>query len=533
MATRQRNNRTGKAQCLRYAAYLRCSTDEQAQGEFSTIVAQEQATATYIMSRLREGDTMLPAYMDEGVSGTFFNRPGVDRLIADAEAGLVDVVVVTFMSRLGRGDAFTILEHLLKRAGARVETVKESFADDIGGYFQKTATRMMDGMYPVMVSGWVKLKQQEMVAKGHWPGGPIPFGTKTVPTGEEVNPRRLVMDEETQPLLLRAFEMWVETGRLTETRDYLRSVSSGRVWSLTAVGNCLSNETYRGVLQWGVNRREDGHEPIIPVELWDAAQERLRAQKAIPNDRSAGYECRRDDPVLPYYLRGRVYCVVCGCRMTTKHATGRTGPVGYYECTGASKAMPCPVQRINADALHRTILTEIAQAGAHPTRLEYFIRETVRSLPPPMKMREVVQAARKVEQTHQRSLRRLTQAITAGAGSVGAIVSEMRRVEAALGEAILRRVEAEKMALQAEAARPDAKNIAALWAKVTELWEAMQEAERREVMAGVVESVHMTGKREGELRLKMDAPLTSPPLVGSRIGDKRLPVLDSNQRHPD
>jgi len=66
---------------LRYAMYLRCSTDDQAEKDFTTIEVQREIASQHVAER---GGTLTGEYVDEGKSGTNLSRPGWIRLLADA-----------------------------------------------------------------------------------------------------------------------------------------------------------------------------------------------------------------------------------------------------------------------------------------------------------------------------------------------------------------------------------------------------------------------------------------------------------------
>jgi len=123
--------RRSKQVATRAAIYLRCSTDDQKEGDFTTIDTQRTIDGDHVRER---GWALAGEYCDEGKSGTNLNRPDWKRLLMDAEAGLFDVVCVTYMSRLGRGNAFVIAEYELGKHGVRVEMVREKFTDDLAGY---------------------------------------------------------------------------------------------------------------------------------------------------------------------------------------------------------------------------------------------------------------------------------------------------------------------------------------------------------------------------------------------------------------
>jgi len=410
--------RTG---ALRYAAYLRCSTDDQAHGDFTTIDAQRQVTGEYIARHIREqgGGEMLSPYQDDGRTGTNLKRPGWNQLLADAQAGKIDVIVCTFMSRLARGKAYIVAEHLLLEAGVKIEMVQEKFGDDLAGYMGQSATIMMDGMYPKVVSAHVKMKQQAMVANGYFCGSRLPLGYKTVPVshiavkdGQEP-PRRLVPSDDA-PIALAAFELFVRSRSLSETRAYLKDAAPGFcLWHLDSVRTMLTNEMYRGIMVWGPHRNGASHEAIIPPELWDAVQAIFAGIDTTA--RGEGYA--KTDPAkdkTPYYLRGMVHCQHCGCRMTPYFVIGRNGETtGYYECirnqTGRPglDGTPCPIKRVNAGALHREILIEIQRAGQHPTRLARFIRMAARLLPADASLKEEADTLRAKIRDAEKRLARL------------------------------------------------------------------------------------------------------------------------------
>ena len=129
---------------------------------------------------LAERGTMpVTVYVDDGVSGTKTERPELNCLVRDAVAKHFDVVVVSYMSRLGRGDAYTIIENDLRRLKVRVELVKEKFTNDTTGYMAKKMQNLLDGAYPVMVRDWTLTKMEDMFHQGFFVGGAVPFGCKT------------------------------------------------------------------------------------------------------------------------------------------------------------------------------------------------------------------------------------------------------------------------------------------------------------------------------------------------------------------
>ena len=88
---------------VRCAIYTRKSSEEGLQLQFNSLHAQREACEAYILSQAGEGWSCLPEHYDDGgVSGGHMDRPGLKTLIADIEAGKVDVIVVYKVDRLTR-----------------------------------------------------------------------------------------------------------------------------------------------------------------------------------------------------------------------------------------------------------------------------------------------------------------------------------------------------------------------------------------------------------------------------------------------
>ena len=88
---------------IRCAIYTRKSSEEGLEQDFNSLHAQREACAAYVMSQASEGWHLIPdEYDDGGISGGTLERPGLQRLLADIEAGRIDIVVVYKVDRLTR-----------------------------------------------------------------------------------------------------------------------------------------------------------------------------------------------------------------------------------------------------------------------------------------------------------------------------------------------------------------------------------------------------------------------------------------------
>ena len=79
--------------------YLRLSRDDERQGESLSIENQRRILTNYVNEN---GWTLYDTYIDDGISGTTFDRPGVQRLLDDAKAGNINLILCKDMSRFGR-----------------------------------------------------------------------------------------------------------------------------------------------------------------------------------------------------------------------------------------------------------------------------------------------------------------------------------------------------------------------------------------------------------------------------------------------
>ncbi len=114
---------------LRCAIYTRKSSDEGLDQDFNSLDAQHEACAAYIASQRHEGWTAVrQRYDDGGISGGTLERPGLQRLLAEIEAGRVDMVVVYKIDRLTRSLAdFAKLVERLEAAGCSFVSVTQAF----------------------------------------------------------------------------------------------------------------------------------------------------------------------------------------------------------------------------------------------------------------------------------------------------------------------------------------------------------------------------------------------------------------------
>ncbi len=293
---------------LRCAVYCRVSSDERLGQEFNSIDAQKEAGHAYIASQRAEG--WIPVaddYDDPGFSGGNTERPAFKRLMADIEAGKVDVIVVYKLDRLTRSLAdFAKMIEVFDRQGVSFSSVTQQI---------NSATSMGRLMLNVLLSfaqferevtgERIRDKIAASKRKGMWMGG-VP------PLGYDVKDRRLVPNEREAKVVRHIFQRFAELGSSTKLVKELRldGVTSkawttqdgrdrqGKLIDKGLVYKILGNRTYLGELRHRDTWVKGEHQPLVELSAWEAAQSILNI-----NPRTRGNNTRAK---IPFLLKGLV-----------------------------------------------------------------------------------------------------------------------------------------------------------------------------------------------------------------------------------
>ena len=255
----------------RCAVYCRVSTDERLDQSFNSLDAQKDAGLAYIASQRTEGWITVPDdYIDPGFSGGNIERPALKRLMADIEAGRIDIVVVYKIDRLTRNlTDFAKLIEVFERRQVSFVSVTQQF---------NTTTSMGRLMLNVLLSfaqferevtgERIRDKIAASKAKGMWMGGYTPLGYR-------VENRRLVIEDTEARLVRHIFHEFV---RCRSTTDLVKRLMAdgqtnrqGKRFCKQMVYKLLHNRVYLGHIIHKEKSYPGQHEAIIDQELWDAA----------------------------------------------------------------------------------------------------------------------------------------------------------------------------------------------------------------------------------------------------------------------
>lgn len=285
-------SREGAGGTIRAAIYTRKSTEEGLEQEFNSLDAQREACAAYVLSQQHEGWTLLPeAYDDGGLSGGSMNRPALQRLLAEVEAGRIDVIVVYKVDRLTRSLAdFAKIVEVLDDAGASFVSVTQAF-NTTNSMGRLTLNVLLSfAQFEREVTGErIRDKIAASKKKGMWMGGPIPLGydvrsrALAVNEPEAATVRQIFEAHQTVPtlrVLAQELEAKGVRSRVRQMRDG-RSLG-GSPYTPGGLQHILSNRIYLGEVSHKGSVYPGMHPGIIDRDLWNASQVRLSSARPRP-----------------------------------------------------------------------------------------------------------------------------------------------------------------------------------------------------------------------------------------------------------
>jgi site-specific DNA recombinase len=189
--SRKQSNAPSPLQKLRCAVYTRKSSEEGLEMEFNSLEAQRESCEAYIASQRAEGWLLVPdRYDDGGFSGGTLDRPALKRLLADIEAGKVDIVVVYKIDRLSRSLMdFSRLVEVFDEHKVTFISVTQSFNTTTSmGRLTLNILLSFAQFEREVIGERIRDKFAASRKRGMWMGG-------WAPLGYEVKDRKLVANE--------------------------------------------------------------------------------------------------------------------------------------------------------------------------------------------------------------------------------------------------------------------------------------------------------------------------------------------------
>ena len=338
--------------------YLRLSQEDERQGESVSIDNQRTILRKYAEDK---GFEIHDEYIDDGVSGTTFDRPEVQRLLDDAKTGVINTIIVKDLSRFGRNyiEVGQYLDYVFPAFGIRFIAIQDNVDTenrDSGAMEMMPIMNVFNEWHAANTSKKIRAVLRANAKEGKYHARKAPYGY-VKSEGEKKIP---IIDEEAANIVKRIFEMRASglsphkiadilnaEGILNPSRYCLEKYGIvGRrdnvgLWSFCGVNSILQNPTYLGHMvqqrdgtvsyknhkryikdesEWVIVRNT--HEAIITQELWDKVRE---VEKSVAQGRKTkrGYT---------HPLSGFLYCADCGGKMKM-NSINRNGKVDFnFNC---------------------------------------------------------------------------------------------------------------------------------------------------------------------------------------------------------
>jgi len=352
----------------RCAIYTRKSSEDGLEQAFNSLHAQREACEAYILSQRHEGWQALPAlYDDGGLSGGTLERPALQRLLGDIQAGKIDLVVVYKVDRLTRAlSDFAKIVDVFDGHGVSFVSVTQQF-NTTTSMGRLTLNMLLSfAQFEREVTGErIRDKVAASKRKGMWMGG-------TVPLGYDVQDRALVVNEAEAVIVRHIYERYLTLATVHDLQQALaaegirgkqRKTQEAPILVRGALYTLLQNRLYRGEITHKGAVYPGAHAAIIEPALWDAVQQRLQANRLAHR--------RQTRAQHPSLLAGLVVDSKAQ-RLTPSHASKGSTRYRYYVSealiTGRRKAAAEGL-RVPAGDLETLVVRQLEQLLGDERRL--------------------------------------------------------------------------------------------------------------------------------------------------------------------
>ena len=367
------------------ALYCRLSRDDELSGDSMSIQTQKAMLGQYAKEH---GLTNCQFFVDDGYSGTNFNRPDFQRMLALVEEDKVAVVCVKDLSRLGRNYLQTGLytEVVFPEHNTRFIAINDNVDSDAGDNEFAPFRNILNEWYSKDCSKKVRSAYRAKAIKGEFTGPVAPYGYRKDPAD-----KHHLLPNECAPIIQRMFRMALEGKTCCMIANTLQReqiltpqayamIHEGMyytperknnpyAWTTPSVKALLSNPVYTGnmVSQRATSRSykdkrvifrpkeewitvENTHEPLVDKVTFDTVQERLKIKKPDwtynPNN----------------IFRGLLFCGECGRRMVfSSWACAKGGVTGKFSCAKYRRygGNECSAHNIGLSDLKTLVLEDI------------------------------------------------------------------------------------------------------------------------------------------------------------------------------
>ncbi len=315
----------------RCAVYTRVSVDDHRSEEFSSTDAQFIACQELIASQWGEGwRPTSELYEDRGASGSHLQRPAMQALLDDVQAGLIDIVVVHRLDRLSRhlGDLQTLMSIFEQHGVALVSVTQSIDTSSVQGRLVLNLLTSFAQFERELIGDRIREKRSATRRQGVWQGSAVPLGYA-------IQRQRLIVDPKEAETVRDIFRGFLAQSSVTallqdladrgiKTKQWKTKagqLKGGRPFDKNALYKVLNNRIYRGEMYFDNDWHPSTHEAIVSSELWEqvhAVMQSRARRKGVSNTPTLehhfllkglliGTDGRAMTPALSSAYRGRRY----------------------------------------------------------------------------------------------------------------------------------------------------------------------------------------------------------------------------------
>ena len=326
--------------------YARFSSDHQRE---ESIEGQLRICKEYAQ---KKGINVINEYVDRAISGKTDKRPAFQKMIADSDTRLFQVVIVYALDRFARnGKQSAIYENILNLNGVQLQSATENINGTPSSIILKSVLQGVAEYYSAELAVKITRGMTENALKGKWTSGIIPFG--------------YIRDEDKflHPHPINAayvkliFEMFAAGNRTVDIADYLNCLgirtSSGGTFNKNSFHVMLTNKIYIGEHYWK-NIKMEGIPALISHELFYKAQKVLEMRKLTKT---------KAQPSENYVLASRLFCAHCNGPLVGMCGTSKYKKRHYYYiCSNKHrKKVDCHLPNIPQEYIEGTLTSYLAQ----------------------------------------------------------------------------------------------------------------------------------------------------------------------------
>jgi len=356
-------------------AYLRLSKEEFSNEKESNSITNQKLIIDNYLENNKEYK-LVDYYIDDGYSGTNFNRPEFQRMLIDIKNKKIDVIVIKDLSRLGRNyiETGNFIEVIFPGMGVSVISVDENCEIDSSDYYGDDYLPLKNLFNDTYAKDISKKVRSSLIVKkynGEFVGKLAPYGYIKDPKDKH----KFLIDKNVSHIIKKIFNMILNGKSRREVADFLndndiltpseylkintdKDVTIIKKWNSEMVNSILRNENYTGTLFQRKKRKlnyridkkikldkenwivtENHHEAIISKEDFDKVQEILDRKSKVNKDGSIDI------------LSGILKCKCCGSNMIKRTSKGKV----YYYCSNYYRTKKCE----NNKSISKSIVEEV------------------------------------------------------------------------------------------------------------------------------------------------------------------------------